>query len=79
LIAGAGPIGLAVAAFAQIAGANVIMMDINQHRLEFCREQQRIKYTINALEEDILFRLKTITNEDMPSVVIDATGIKKAI
>jgi len=79
LITGAGPIGLGVAAFAQIAGAEVIMMDINPHRLQFCRDKQQIKYTINVLEEDVHDRLKTITSGDMPSVVIDATGNQKAI
>jgi 2-desacetyl-2-hydroxyethyl bacteriochlorophyllide A dehydrogenase len=79
LIAGAGPIGLGVAAFAQIAGAEVIMIDINPGRLEFCRNKLQIKYTINALEENVHEKLKTITNGDMPSAVIDATGNQKAI
>jgi len=79
LIAGAGPIGLAVAAFAQIAGAHVIMMDINQRRLSFCMEQLLIQYTIDATQENVLNRLITITNGEMPTIVIDASGNRQAI
>jgi len=79
LIAGAGPIGLAVAAFARIAGGDVIMLDINTHRLQFCREKLGISYTLNSTKENILEELKAITNGDMPTVVIDATGNQKAI
>lgn len=79
LIAGAGPIGLGVAAFAQMAGAHVIMMDLNEHRLEFCRSKQKIKHTIIASEENVLEQLQKITDSDMPTVVIDATGNQKAI
>src|SRR5579871_2981086 len=37
LIVGAGPIGLATLEFAKLAGANVIMLDVNAQRLDFCR------------------------------------------
>ncbi|MBS1597716.1 MAG: zinc-binding alcohol dehydrogenase family protein [Bacteroidetes bacterium] len=79
LIAGAGPIGLGVAAFAKIAGAQVIMMDVNKHRLGFCSAKLGISHIINAAEENIFEQLKSITNADMPTVVIDATGNQKAI
>jgi len=79
LVVGAGPIGLGVAEFARIAGANVIMMDINEQRLYFCKEKLKINFTINPLQEDTTAALKKITNNDMPTVVIDATGSQKAI
>jgi 2-desacetyl-2-hydroxyethyl bacteriochlorophyllide A dehydrogenase len=79
LVSGAGPIGLAVASFASIAGARVIITDINKRRLEFCMERWGIQYALNAGNGDIVQQLMTITNGDMPSIVIDATGSQKAI
>lgn len=79
LIIGAGPIGLGLMEFARIAGANVIAMDVNLQRLSFCSEKLKVPFIINAAEEDPVMRLKEITNGDMPTVVIDATGNLKAI
>ena len=79
LILGAGPIGLGTIAFAQIAGAEVIVMDINDQRLQFCRERLAVKHVVNAASADSLNQIKEITNGDMPTVVIDATGSQKAI
>ena len=79
LVVGAGPIGLGTMEFARIAGGEVIALDINESRLAFCKEKLRVSYTINAAKEDVVQRLKEITNGDMPTVVIDATGSQKAI
>jgi len=79
LISGAGPIGLALAGFANIAGARVIITDINKRRLEFCKNNWGVEYTLDAGNSDIREQLMSITNGDMPSVVIDATGNQKAI
>jgi len=79
LITGAGPIGLGAIEFAKIAGAKVIVMDVNNGRLEFCKRHLKIVHTINALEPNVLKQLKEITGGDMPTVVIDATGSQKAI
>ena len=79
LVIGAGPIGLGTMEFARIAGAKVIALDINENRLQFCKEKLKVDYMINASTEDTFSRLKEITNGDMPGVVIDATGSRKAI
>jgi threonine dehydrogenase-like Zn-dependent dehydrogenase len=79
LIVGAGPIGLGTMELARIAGATVIAMDVNDGRLEFCRKKLNIQHTINPLANDALAPLREITNGDMPTVVIDATGSLKAI
>jgi 2-desacetyl-2-hydroxyethyl bacteriochlorophyllide A dehydrogenase len=79
LIVGAGPIGLGAMKFAQIAGGTVIATDINRKRLQFCRDKLNVTHTINALEASVTERLMDITNGDMPTVVIDATGNLKAI
>lgn len=79
LVIGAGPIGLGTIEFARIAGANVIVLDVNAMRLEFCRSRLNIANTINAASEDVYSRLNEITGGDMPTVIIDATGSQKAI
>ncbi len=79
LVIGAGPIGLGTMEFARIAGAKVIALDINNNRLQFCKEKLKVEHIINASTTDVLTRLKEITNEEMPVVVIDATGNQKAI
>ncbi len=79
LVIGAGPIGLGTMEFARIAGGEVIALDINDARLQFCREKLKVEHTINGLSADVMEQLRKITNGDMPTVVIDATGSQKAI
>jgi 2-desacetyl-2-hydroxyethyl bacteriochlorophyllide A dehydrogenase len=79
LIMGAGPIGLALMEFAQIAGARVIVMDINDQRLSFCKDKLKTSFLINPARQDALSELKKITNNHLPQVVIDATGNRAAI
>ncbi len=79
LVVGAGPIGLGTMEFAKIAGAKVIALDVNDSRLTFCQEKLSVDFTINALSDNVLARLREITNNDMPTVIIDATGNLTAI
>jgi 2-desacetyl-2-hydroxyethyl bacteriochlorophyllide A dehydrogenase len=79
LVIGAGPIGLCTMQMAQIAGARVIALDINEHRLQFCRDKINIQHSINGHSVNITEELMQITDGDMPTVVIDATGNQKAI
>lgn len=79
LVVGAGPIGLGTMEFARIAGAQVIALDVNAQRLAFCSERLNIPFTVNAATDDVIAKLNEITNGDMPTVVIDATGNQKAI
>lgn len=79
LVLGAGPIGLGIIEFARLAGAHVIAIDVNENRLRFCKEDLKVSYTINAMDSDVKEQLMQITNGDMPTVVIDATGNLKAI
>ncbi len=73
LVLGAGPIGLSVVEFARLTGARVLVLDLNEQRLEFVRDKMRIPDTIvagpNALE-----RLRELTQGQLADVVIDATG-----
>ncbi len=79
LVVGAGPIGLGTMEFARIAGGKVIAMDINDTRLQFCKEKLQVTDTVNPATENALQKLEQITNGNMPTVVIDATGSLKAI
>jgi len=79
LVVGAGPIGLGLAEFARIAGGRTIVMDINDNRLQFCEQRLGVHATINPKKDDVMQALKTMTNGDMPTVVIDATGNLNAI
>jgi 2-desacetyl-2-hydroxyethyl bacteriochlorophyllide A dehydrogenase len=74
LVIGAGPIGLGIIEFAVIAGANVIVMDINEFRLGFCKEQCSTVTVIDSVKENAMERIKELTKSDMPTVVFDATG-----
>jgi 2-desacetyl-2-hydroxyethyl bacteriochlorophyllide A dehydrogenase len=79
LVIGAGPIGLASMQFAVEAGAKVIVLDINEDRLKFCQSQLKVPYAINALKQNPLDALTNITSNDLPTVVIDATGSPKSM
>ncbi len=79
LVMGAGPIGLGVMEFARIRGAEVIAMDTNAFRLEFCKTGLGLVHSIRAGSENVMEHLMDITHGDMPSVVIDASGNRQAI
>jgi 2-desacetyl-2-hydroxyethyl bacteriochlorophyllide A dehydrogenase len=74
LVIGAGPIGLGVMQFAIEAGAQVIVLDINAQRLEFCRSRLSVPYTIDASRGNVLEALAGITAGDLPTAIFDATG-----
>ncbi len=79
VVIGAGPIGLAVMEFAKIAGGKIIAIDVNDNRLEFCRDKLKIQHTINATASDAVEQVKEFTDSDMAAVIIDATGNLKSI
>lgn len=77
LVIGAGPIGLAVAQFGILAGANVIIADVNASRIEIAKTILPV-YGIKVTETIIPEVLK-ITARDFPTAVFDATGNRNAI
>ncbi len=80
LVIGAGPIGLSVMEFVKLSGANLIVMDMNDHRLQFCREAMGVTHTLTYLgdgqEEK---KLRDLTGGHLPTIVIDATGNAKSM
>jgi 2-desacetyl-2-hydroxyethyl bacteriochlorophyllide A dehydrogenase len=73
LVIGVGPIGLGVSQFAHLAGAQVIVMDVSDQRLEFAHQQSGVVHTVDA-KGDVLAQLAAINPDDLPTVVFDATG-----
>jgi alcohol dehydrogenase len=73
LIIGAGPIGLATLEFVKLTGAKLIMLDVNEQRLDFCRKVMGVKHTIK-LSDKVESDLRELTDGHLPDVVIDATG-----
>lgn len=73
LVIGAGPIGLATAQFAMVAGADVMVMEVNDKRLEFCRDVLDIEKLINA-KNDPMAQILDLLDGDLPTLVFDCTG-----
>lgn len=78
LVIGAGPIGLGIISLANLLGSQVIAMDIDEYRLQQAKNLGA-KFLINPNEADVVEKLAAITQGDMPTLVIDATGNQKAI
>jgi 2-desacetyl-2-hydroxyethyl bacteriochlorophyllide A dehydrogenase len=79
LVVGAGPIGMTAMEIARIEGANVIAMDVNDSRLDFCKQKIQVANTVNPAKSNVNQFLSELTSGDMPSVIIDATGSLTAI
>jgi threonine dehydrogenase-like Zn-dependent dehydrogenase len=73
LVVGAGPIGLSVIQFALLAGARVLVMDISEQRLAFCKRQWPQVVCING-RDSALAALHNVVADDLPTAVFDATG-----
>jgi 2-desacetyl-2-hydroxyethyl bacteriochlorophyllide A dehydrogenase len=73
LIIGAGPIGLATLEFVKLAGTEVIVVDLSERRLEFCRRQMHVKHALRPSDR-LEAELREICGGNLPDVVIDATG-----
>lgn len=78
LVIGVGPIGLSVAEFARQAGASVMVMDINDRRVEFCRDVLKFTQCINRTN-DPLAQLRDLLSGELPTVVFDCSGNPKSM
>lgn len=78
LVAGAGPIGIAVALFARLRGGTVTVLDAREDRLAFCRQALGIDRTVTVGEGDRA-ALQALTNGDFYDAVFDATGNARAM
>jgi len=75
LVIGAGPIGMAVIEFLKVAKTEITVMDMNETRLQFCKETLGVDHTVvfknDGTEAD---RLREVNGGELPTTVIDATG-----
>lgn len=78
LVIGCGPIGLGILKQAQLVGNKVIAMDFNKERLAFVQKEMGIGNTVNVLDKP-MEKILAINNRELPTIVIDATGNKKAL
>jgi 2-desacetyl-2-hydroxyethyl bacteriochlorophyllide A dehydrogenase len=73
LVIGAGPIGLAVIRFAQLAGANVLGMEVSEVRQAFGRSQLGVEHWIDN-RADPISQIRGVLGGSLPTAVFDATG-----
>jgi 2-desacetyl-2-hydroxyethyl bacteriochlorophyllide A dehydrogenase len=78
LVIGAGPIGLSVLPFVKAAGGKLIVADVADERLAFARDWIGVQHLLDA-RADLLELLKRVTNNDLPTLVLDATGNPKSM
>jgi 2-desacetyl-2-hydroxyethyl bacteriochlorophyllide A dehydrogenase len=73
LVVGAGPIGFGVAQFARLEGAQVMVADLSEARLDLARRWLAPREALTAGPE-LEARLAELTGGDLPGVVFDCTG-----
>ncbi len=73
LVIGAGPIGLSVIEFVRQISKHIIVLDVSQHRLTFCKAKLGITHTLLA-DANAQAQVGALTGGDLPTVVFDATG-----
>ncbi|GAA3610512.1 zinc-binding alcohol dehydrogenase family protein [Flavivirga amylovorans] len=78
VVVGCGPIGIGIMKLAQIEGAKVIALDLNDDRLAYAKDKIGVDYTVNV-GNDPVKQISEITNGDMATAVFDASGHKGAL
>ncbi|OYX28920.1 MAG: alcohol dehydrogenase [Flavobacteriales bacterium 32-35-8] len=78
VVIGCGPIGIGLMKLAQIKGAEVIALDVDEARLEFVKNEIGVKHTVKV-SETAVEEVSKITNGDLAAAVFDATGNKRAL
>lgn len=73
LVIGAGPIGLTALAFARLAGADVAVMEVDEHRMAFAQKNLGVEHIIDG-RGDAPAQLRAAFGGDLPLIVFDATG-----
>lgn len=78
VVIGCGPIGIGLMKLAQIIGAKVIALDVNNERLNYAENQIGVSHALNVMDNP-QDKIMEITNGDMATAVFDATGNQKAL
>lgn len=78
VVIGCGPIGIGLMKLAQIKGAEVIALDVDEARLDFVKNEIGVKHTVKV-SDSAVEEVSKITNGDLAAAVFDATGNKRAL
>ena len=78
VVVGCGPIGIGIMKLAQIAGAKVIAIDMNQQRLDYAKNDIGVDHVVLG-GKDAVEKVSEITGGDLSTAVFDATGHKGAL
>lgn len=78
VVMGCGPIGIGLMKLADLSGARVIAMDVDQSRLDYVRDKLGIEDVVNASERPLEI-VSELTKGNLAAVVFDATGNKQAL
>lgn len=78
LVIGAGPIGLGAMAMARARGAQVIALDVNRQRLDFCQASLGVKHAVLA-DNGASAAIQAICGGEFPTVVMDCTGNQQSM
>src|SRR5690606_28826479 len=78
VVIGCGPIGIGLMKLAQIKGAEVIALDVDESRLDFVKNEIGVKHTVKV-SDSAVEEVSKITNGDLAAAVFDATGNKRAL
>jgi alcohol dehydrogenase len=74
LIIGAGPIGLATIEFVKLTGSCITVLDLNQQRLDFCKERMGVHHILRSRGNGAEMEALHDITGSLPALVIDATG-----
>ena len=75
LIIGAGPIGLSVIEFARVAKAKITVLDLNEQRLQSCKEIMGVDHIVLGKGDGSEVKeFEAITDGNLFTIVFDATG-----
>ena len=78
LVVGTGPIGVGVASFAMLNGAEVTVLDGRDDRLAFCRQTLKVPHAVKLGPDDVE-QLKALTDGEFFHHVFDCTGSPRAM
>jgi threonine dehydrogenase-like Zn-dependent dehydrogenase len=65
--------------FARSKTNKIILIDINENRIDFCKSNLGIEHSFHGNDEFLIKNIRELTNGHFADIVIDATGNKKSI
>jgi 2-desacetyl-2-hydroxyethyl bacteriochlorophyllide A dehydrogenase len=79
VVLGCGPIGIGLLMLAKRIGATVVVIDVNEQRLQVAKKHFQADHIINPTIGSVVHELSKFSGGHLAQTVIDATGNKAAI